>query len=195
MTVCVDTDLINFATFDDTIKMTYKSKQHSSEKSSSRKNIDKRDTHSNRHKSKHKSVSPKRRIEHRESSSRSHHREKREIDKREESKSDGLSFNKGYFLEKVESSELQKEFELSNYSKAYGLDLSGFVGLSSEILSIGSISKDKEYTKAERKKFREEEIKLHKDRFWKCKKCSFMNYLSNYACMGCKGLKGACSSR
>ncbi|UKJ88699.1 hypothetical protein MACJ_001943 [Theileria orientalis] len=93
----------------------------------------------------------------------------------------------------IESDTLKHEFEVSNYTKAYGLDISGFVGLSSQILNATSSSEETKLNRFERKKIREHELKHHKERFWKCKKCDFMNYLSNYECKRCKGLRGSCA--
>ncbi|UKK01090.1 hypothetical protein MACK_001903 [Theileria orientalis] len=94
----------------------------------------------------------------------------------------------------LESETLKHEFEVSNYTKAYGLDISGFVGLSSQILNATSSSEENKLNIFERKKIREHELKHHKERFWKCKKCDFMNYLSNYECKRCKGLRGSCAT-
>ncbi|BAM40948.1 uncharacterized protein TOT_030000209 [Theileria orientalis strain Shintoku] len=93
----------------------------------------------------------------------------------------------------IESDTLKHEFEVSNFSKAYGLDLSGFVGLSSQILNVTSSSEENKLTRLERKKIRDHELRHHQERFWKCKKCDFMNYLSNYECKRCKGLRGSCA--
>ncbi|KAK2194621.1 zinc finger protein [Babesia duncani] len=93
----------------------------------------------------------------------------------------------------LNSEKLRNDFEADNYAKAYGIDVSGFVGLTSELLQVGMLSKPEEKTKEQRRLSRKEEIRLHPDRFWKCKKCSYMNYQSNYFCMGCNGLKQACA--
>ncbi|XP_955359.1 uncharacterized protein TA18850 [Theileria annulata] len=96
-------------------------------------------------------------------------------------------------VEPVVNSDLREEFEKSAFDRAYGLDISGFVGISSEILGATSVSEETRLTRTERRKHREHELKHHQERFWKCKRCEFMNYLSNYECKRCKALRASAS--
>ncbi|CDR96413.1 hypothetical protein, conserved [Babesia bigemina] len=86
---------------------------------------------------------------------------------------------------------LSNEFKELNYSKAYGIDITGFVGMQPEILNVNVPTEAKPVSRQQRRQFRKEEIRNHPDRFWKCNKCEFMNYLSNYQCDGCQQLRNA----
>ncbi|EDO07745.1 hypothetical protein BBOV_III001780 [Babesia bovis T2Bo] len=86
---------------------------------------------------------------------------------------------------------LNSEFREMNYSRAYGIDISGFVGVQSEVLKVDIPTEQKPLSNYERRQQRKEEILKHPDRFWKCKRCGYMNYLSNYECTGCQQLRNA----
>ncbi|GBE59515.1 hypothetical protein, conserved [Babesia ovata] len=86
---------------------------------------------------------------------------------------------------------LNNEFKELNYAKAYGLDITGFVGMQPDILNVNMPTEAKPVSRQQRRQYRKEEIKNHPDRFWKCNKCAYMNYLSNYECTGCHYLRDA----
>ncbi|GIX62153.1 uncharacterized protein BcabD6B2_15880 [Babesia caballi] len=86
---------------------------------------------------------------------------------------------------------LNNEFRELNYSKAYGIDITGFVGVQPDVLTVVIPTESKPLTNYERRKHRKEEILQHPERFWKCNKCEFMNYLSNYECTVCQHLRNA----
>ncbi|KAK1933285.1 hypothetical protein X943_002998 [Babesia divergens] len=86
---------------------------------------------------------------------------------------------------------LNNEFSQLNYSKAYGIDITNFAVVQSDILKVDIPRENKPLSSYERRQRYKEEIRKHPDRFWKCKRCSYMNYLSNYECTGCQQLRNA----
>ncbi|ORM42215.1 uncharacterized protein BXIN_1000 [Babesia sp. Xinjiang] len=86
---------------------------------------------------------------------------------------------------------LNHEFRELNYAKAYGIDITGFVGVQADILKVETQGETKPMSNYQRRQLRKEEILKHPDRFWKCNRCGYMNYLSNYECTGCQQLRNA----
>lgn len=86
---------------------------------------------------------------------------------------------------------LNDEFKELNYSRAYGIDVSSFSFVQSDIFNVELPRENKPLSTYERRQRRKEEILKHPDRFWKCKKCESMNYLSAYECTRCQQLRNA----
>ncbi|EAN30499.1 hypothetical protein TpMuguga_03g00658 [Theileria parva strain Muguga] len=99
-----------------------------------------------------------------------------------ESVTEHLRLAQTQHFDPVTNSDLREEFERSAFDKAYGLDIS-------EILTATTVSEGSKLSRSDRRRHREHELKHHQERFWKCKRCEFMNYLSNYECKHCKTLR------
>ncbi|KAK1444395.1 hypothetical protein BgAZ_103010 [Babesia gibsoni] len=86
---------------------------------------------------------------------------------------------------------LNNEFRELNYSRAYGIDVSNFSFAQDDILKVELPRENKQLSTYEKRQRIKEEIAKYPERFWKCKKCESMNYLSSYQCSRCQQLRNA----